>query len=118
MRDHGRMNRLDDVHRDPARADPVEQAQPIAEENWRQRDGELIDQAGVEVLRTTCAPPAIRMSLPRAASRACCKALAIPSLTKWNLVPPSRSQGPRTSLVKTKTGVWRGASSGQFRSPS
>ena len=39
------------------------------------------------------APPAMRMSLSPATSRACRSALSIPSLTKWNVVPPGRSQG-------------------------
>jgi hypothetical protein len=43
--------------------------------------------------------------------RAWC-AVSMPSLTKWKVVPPGRSQGSRFSCVTTKTGVWNGASSG------
>ena len=41
----------------------------------------------------------------------------MPSLTKWKVVPPGRSQGSRFSCVTTKTGVWNGASSGHACSP-
>jgi hypothetical protein len=47
------------------------------------------------------APPPMRMSLPPAASRACRRALSIPSLTKWNVVPPGRSHGSRLWDVRT-----------------
>ncbi len=43
---------------------------------------------------------------------------SIPSLIKKNVVPPGRTHGWRTWLVKTKTGVWKGASSGQSGSPA
>ena len=36
----------------------------------------------------------------------------MPSLTKWKTVPPGRGQGGRTWVVRTKTGVWNGASVG------
>ena len=42
----------------------------------------------------------------------------MPSLTKWKVVPPGRSQGSRFSWVTTKTGVWNGASSGHAFSPA
>src|SRR6478752_4190567 len=63
------------------------------------------------------APPPILTSRPAAALRACCKADSTPSLTKWKTVPPGRDQGSRTCEVRTKTGVWNGASSGQNCSP-
>ena len=58
------------------------------------------------------------MSFRPATSRAWRKALSIPSLTKWNVMPPFRYHGLRDSWVRTNTGVWNGASSGQLTSPS
>ena len=54
---------------------------------------------------TTSAPPATRMSRSPAAARAWRSALSMPSFTKWNVVPPGRTHGSRTSEVSTKTGV-------------
>ena len=56
------------------------------------------------------APPAIEMSPSPAASRACAKADSMPSVTKWNVVPPSISTGSRGWCVSTKTGPWYGGS--------
>src|ERR1700694_5562096 len=50
MRDGRRMRRVDDVQRDSALVDPVEEAQSIAEEDGGDGDGEVIDQTGVEGL--------------------------------------------------------------------
>ena len=55
--------------------------------------------------RTALAPPAIETSLPPAAVRACSSAGSIPSVTKWNVVPPSISSGSRSWCVSTNTGV-------------
>ena len=38
-------------------------------------------------------------------------AASMPSVTKWNVVPPSISSGSRGWCVITKTGVWKGGSS-------
>ena len=80
------------------RSIPSNRRTPLAEEDRRQRERELIDQARVEVLQdgvgASCDPDV----LAPAASRACRNALSIPSLTKWNVVPPGRSQG-RADLV-------------------
>src|SRR4029079_10865344 len=46
-------------------------------------------------------PPAMRTSRSPAASRAWSSALSMPSLTKWKMVPPGRSQGSRFSCVTT-----------------
>src|SRR3954447_13006318 len=43
----------------------------------------------------TWAPPQSMTSLPPAASLACSSADSIPSVTKWNVVPPSISTGSR-----------------------
>jgi flagellin-like hook-associated protein FlgL len=50
-------------------------------------------------------------------ARANASARSGPSLTKWNVVPPGRTQGSRFACVNTNTGVWNGASSGQATSP-
>src|SRR5215203_1176841 len=50
VRDVRRVKSFSDLRCDLAPADPVEQADPLAEEDRRQRDGELIDQTRVEVL--------------------------------------------------------------------
>src|SRR6266700_4203109 len=42
----------------------------------------------------------------------------MPSLTKWKVVSPGRSQGSRFSCVTTKTGVWNGAFSGHACAPA
>ena len=51
MRDHGRVHRRQDVQRNAPPVDPVEQADPGAENDRGQRDRELIDQARIEVLQ-------------------------------------------------------------------
>src|SRR5215212_6033776 len=114
VRDVRRVNSFSDLRCNLSPVDPVEQADPFAEEDGHQRDGELIYQARVEVLKDGVGTSRDSDIL---ASGACRNALSIPSLTKWNVVPPGRSQGLRTCLVNTKTGVWKGASSGQKRSP-
>ncbi len=68
--------------------------------------------------RIVAPPPAMRTSRSPAASRAWSSAVSMPSLTKWKVVLPGRSQGSRSSCVATKTGVWNGASSGHIRSPA
>src|SRR4051794_32748234 len=60
----------------------------------------------------------MRTSRSPAASQAWSSADPMPSLTKWKVVPPGRSQGSRFSCVTTKTGVWNGASSGHICSPA
>ena len=45
--------------------------------------------------RMVSLPPAMRMSRSPATSRAWPSALWMPSLTKWNVVPPRRSQASR-----------------------
>src|SRR5215218_4954687 len=50
VRDERRIDSLHDLRCDLVPVDPVEQADPLAEEDRRQRDGELIDQTRVEVL--------------------------------------------------------------------
>ena len=35
----------------------------------------------------------------------------MPSVTKWNVVPPSISSGSRSRCARTKTGAWYGGSS-------
>src|SRR5262245_15129636 len=54
------------------------------------------------------APPPIRMSWSRAASRARWNASWTPPVTKWNTVPPCISIGARAWCVRTKTGTWYG----------
>ena len=53
---------------------------------------------------TALPPPWIWTSLSPAASRAWSIADSIPSVTKWNVVPPSISSGSRAWWVRTKTG--------------
>ena len=45
------------------------------------------------------------------ALRACARADAIPSVTKWKVVPPSIGTGSRGWWVRTNTGRWYGGSS-------
>src|SRR3954471_4706378 len=56
----------------------------------------------------TDAQPARDTSFSPAAARACSSADSIPSVTKWNVVPPCISSGSRGWLVRTKTGWWKG----------
>src|SRR5438067_1946292 len=56
----------------------------------------------------TDAPPPRDISFSPAAARACSSADSIPSVTKWNVVPPSISSVSRRWLVRTKTGWWKG----------
>ncbi|WBY06701.1 hypothetical protein PIB19_14280 [Sphingomonas sp. 7/4-4] len=44
------------------------------------------------------------MSRSPAAARACSSALSMPSVTKWNTVPPAISSGGRSWWVSTNTG--------------
>src|SRR4051794_20744152 len=56
----------------------------------------------------TDAPPPRDTSFSTAAARACSSADSIPSVTKWNVVPPCSSSGRRGWFVSTKTGWWNG----------
>jgi hypothetical protein len=55
--------------------------------------------------------------LPPAASRACAIAVASPSVTNVNVVPPPRTSGSRGLLVTTNTGARNGGSSPHGSSP-
>jgi hypothetical protein len=113
-----RRLRTDRLQRDPGRVHAVEQAGVGAEKHGRQRDRELVDQAGVEVLQDRLAA-ARDADVPVAGDLAgLVDEFSMPSLTKWKVVPPGRSQGSRFSCVTTKTGVWKGASSGHACSPA
>ncbi len=61
--------------------------------------------------RTVSTPPPIRTSVPGARSRANASASAGDWSTKWNVVPPSITNGSRGWCVRTTTGVWNGGSS-------
>ena len=50
------------------------------------------------------APPPSEMSFPPAAARACSSADSMPSVTKWNVVPPCMSSGSRAWWVTTNIG--------------
>lgn len=63
--------------------DAFEESLPRAEKNRRNGDMQLIDQARTQVL-----PDGVR-----------------PSVTKWNVVPPSILSGARAWWVRTKTGT-------------
>ena len=56
-------------------------------------------------------PPPSLTSLPAAASKARSSAASMPSVTKWNVVPPCIAIGSRGWWVSTKTGWWYGGSS-------
>ena len=64
----------------------------------------LVDQTGGEKLPAALAPPASEMSRPPAARRASVSAASMPSVTKWNVVPPLQVSGARRWWVSTKTG--------------
>lgn len=53
---------------------------------------------------TTSAPPPSETSFTPAAALACSSAGPMPSVTKWNVVPPAISSGVRGWRVRTKTG--------------
>ena len=57
---------------------------------------------------TVVAPPAIEMFRSPAAARACSSAEWMPSVTKWNVVPPSIGMGSCGKWVSTNTGPWYG----------
>src|SRR4029453_10872856 len=59
----------------------------------------------------TDAPPPRDTSFSPAAARASSSADSVPSVTKWNVVPPCISSGSRGWLVRTKTGGGEGGSS-------
>ncbi len=61
--------------------------------------------------RIVATPPPTRTSLPPAAARARSSAASMPSVTKWNVVPPFIVSGARAWCVSTKTGTWYGGSS-------
>jgi hypothetical protein len=58
-----------------------------------QRDCELVDPAGVQVLQDGCAAPAMRTSRSPATCRAWSSAGSMPSLTKWKVVRPVAAWG-------------------------
>jgi hypothetical protein len=71
----------------------------------------FIDESGAKVFSEYGDPSPSRMSFPSAASRARASALSIPSVTKWNVVPPLIAKELRAWLASTKTGVRNGGSS-------
>ena len=94
--------RGDDLDRLEARvADAHEQPLARAEDDGHDVEVQLVEQARRQVLVTALAPPAIETSLSPAAARACSSADSIPSVTKWNVVPPCISSGSRAWWVST-----------------
>jgi hypothetical protein len=59
---------------------------------------------------TVEAPPAMAMFPSPGTARARSNAASTPSVTKWNVVPPSMTSGSRGWWVSTKTGAWYGGS--------
>ena len=76
-------------------AEVVEQAGAPAEHEGHDGDLELVDQARRQVLLGDARAAADRTSWSPATSFACSSADSIPSVTKWNVVPPSISTGSR-----------------------
>ena len=94
----------------------LEEPFPVAQQKRHDVQLQLLDEAGREYCCTASAPPAINTSRSPATSRACSSAEAIPSVTKWNVVPPCIGSGARGWCVSTNTGVWYGGSSPTSRS--
>jgi hypothetical protein len=61
--------------------DAFEETHAVAEQNRHNVDLELVEQAGLQVLRATFAPPTTNTSLSPAAARACPSVASIPSVT-------------------------------------
>lgn len=64
------------------------------------------------------APPPIRTSFPPAAALARSSAAAMPSVTKWNVVPPSvRSGGRRWWVRGSRSAVSQCRDGGEYGQP-
>jgi hypothetical protein len=87
-------------------ADALEQSLALAQHDRCDVQAELVDCAECEYWFTVAAPPAMATWASPAASRACPSADSIPSVTKWNVVPPCIGSGRRGLWVRTKTGPW------------
>jgi hypothetical protein len=93
----GDAGRLDgpDLLEPNIRVPRFEEASAVAEQQWNDVELELVQQPCCQVLAAMLPPPHSMTSLPPAASLACSSADSIPSVTKWNVVPPSISTGSR-----------------------
>src|SRR5215211_6139638 len=117
VRDERRIDSLHDLRCNLAPVDPFEQADPLAEKNRRQRDGELIYQARVEVLDDgvgTSRDPDVLASgdLTRLPQRT-----LDPVVDEVERGPARALPGTANLAGQDEDGVWKGASSGQKRSP-
>lgn len=76
----GCRDRFDELELDVVAADLV-QAGPVAEEDWREVDPDLVDVAGLQQVPRATSPPLTETSLSPAAALACRTALSTPSVT-------------------------------------
>jgi hypothetical protein len=76
-------------------ADVVQQPLPRTEHDRHDVQVQLVQEPGGQDWPTVLAPPAIETSWSPAAARAAARADSIPSVTKWNVVPPCITKGSR-----------------------
>src|SRR5918992_6202924 len=84
----------------------VEETSTVAEQHRNKMELSSSSSPAARYCRATSAPPQSMTSLPPAASLACSSADSIPSVTKWNVVPPSISRGSRGWRVRMNTAWW------------
>ena len=90
----------------PQRRDAVEDPCAGAERERRDVQAELVEQSGGEVLVDRRGAAGDSDVAVAGTALACSSAASMPSVTKWNVVPPSISSGSRWWWVSTNTGAW------------
>jgi len=91
-----RRRKIDGAIARGAEIEAIEERLAPADHDRRHGEVDLVDVSGLDALpHRRAAPPPILVSFAPAAGRAWCRALSMPSLTEWKVVPPSISIGGR-----------------------
>lgn len=98
---------LDHAIAEPGEVQAFEQRLAPSEQDGRDRDVQLVDEAGLQVLadRGVETPPPILTSRSPTAARARSSTAWMPSTTKWKVVPPSIAIGARGWCVSMNVGA-------------
>jgi hypothetical protein len=111
VRDAGGLDHPGRLQLDLPAARVLEQADAAAEEQGRDVDLDLVEQARPQaLLRDARASGNADILAPGGRPRLR-TALSMPSVTKVNVVPRSLASGSRSACVTTKTGLWNGGPS-------
>ena len=95
MGDAGRLDAPDLLELHLRVPEVVEETSTVAEQHRNDVELKFVQQSRCQVLPSDVGAAPSLTSLPPAASFACSSADSIPSVTKWNVVPPSISTGSR-----------------------